>query len=45
MGPARVYGIAGANGWWLDVQSTPGAGTEVKVFFPCREGGADGDSR
>ena len=45
MGLARVYSIAGANGWWLDVQSTPGGGTEAKVFFPCREGGADVDSR
>jgi signal transduction histidine kinase len=45
MGLARVYSIAGANGWWLDVQSTPGAGTEVKVFFPCEGGGVEGDSR
>jgi signal transduction histidine kinase len=45
MGLARVSDIAGTNGWWLDVQSTPGAGTEVKVYFPCRERGADEDSR
>jgi signal transduction histidine kinase len=37
MGLAQVYSIAGANGWWLDVQSSPGAGTQVKVFFPCRD--------
>lgn len=38
MGLAHVYCIAGANGWWLDVQSTPGAGAEMKVFFPYRGG-------
>jgi sensor histidine kinase regulating citrate/malate metabolism len=45
MGLARVYSIAGANGWWLDVRSTPGDGTEVKVLFPWHERGADAESR
>ncbi len=37
MGLALVYDIAGANGWWLDVRSAPGAGTEVNVFFPSQK--------
>jgi signal transduction histidine kinase len=36
MGLARVYRIAGANGWWLDVQTKLGAGTQVTVFFPSK---------
>jgi signal transduction histidine kinase len=36
MGLALVYDIAGSNGWWLDVRSAPGTGTDLTLYFPCR---------
>jgi signal transduction histidine kinase len=36
MGLAQVYSLAGTNGWWLDVRSTEGTGTEMIVLLPVQ---------
>lgn len=35
LGLSLAHGIVRAHGGWLDLDSTPGCGTEVRVVLPC----------
>ncbi|MBI5870787.1 MAG: PAS domain S-box protein [Actinobacteria bacterium] len=35
LGLSVVYGIISQHGGWIDVDSTPGAGTEFDIYFPA----------
>jgi PAS domain S-box-containing protein len=37
LGLATVYGIVRQSGGGLRLRSTPGAGTEMEIFFPCSQ--------
>jgi len=37
LGLSTVYGIVRQHGGWIDVQSTPGAGSRFDVYFPKSE--------
>jgi PAS domain S-box-containing protein len=37
LGLSRVYGIIANHGGWIDIESTPSAGTCVKIFLPPTE--------
>jgi CheY-like chemotaxis protein len=43
MGLATTYGIVRQNGGAIQVESTPGEGTVIKVYFPCA--GDDNEAR
>jgi len=44
LGMAMVYGLVRQHGGGVDVESSPCAGTTVRVYFPAwREAGADGE--
>jgi two-component system, cell cycle sensor histidine kinase and response regulator CckA len=42
LGLAAVYGIAGRAGGHVEIESEPGRGTEVTVYLPVAEAGAEG---
>jgi len=43
LGLATVYGIVRRHGGYVELDSTPGAGTEVRVYLPCAPGAQPAD--
>jgi two-component system cell cycle sensor histidine kinase/response regulator CckA len=41
LGLSTVYGIVGQAGGWIQVESSPGAGTRFHVHLPCCEGNGE----
>jgi CheY-like chemotaxis protein len=44
MGLPMVQGLVAQHGGWLEINSAPGEGTQVRLYFPAREVGADADN-
>ncbi|HWX20637.1 MAG TPA: ATP-binding protein [Candidatus Binatia bacterium] len=40
LGLASVYGLVKQLGGWLELSSTPGIGTEFRIYFPCASASA-----
>jgi hypothetical protein len=45
LGMAAVYGIVKNHGGWIGVDSEPGRGTTVQIYFPVYKGSSDPERR